>query len=68
MCPDIKRILSDTILFPGISEEDFQDLMKIGPFGGFDRKQLWKEYSRLKNEHDMFRIHSKAHRVFIDHA
>ena len=66
--PDIKRILSDTILFPGISEEDFQDLMKIGPFGGFDRKQLWKEYSRLKNEHDMFRIHSKAHRVFIDHA
>ena len=66
--PDLKRIISDCILFPGVSEEDFSDLMKIGPFGKFDRKQLWSIYSQLKNEHDMFRIHVKAGSVFIDPA
>jgi len=66
--PDLKRIISDCILFPGVSEEDFSDLMKIGPFGKFDRKQLWEIYSKLKNEHDMFRIHVKAGSVFIDLA
>lgn len=65
---DIKRILADCILFPGISEEDFANLMKEGPFGKFSRKQLWDIYSKLKNDHDMFRIHIKAHQVIINYA
>ena len=65
---DIKRILADCILFPGISEEDFANLMKEGPFGKFNRKQLWSLYSKLKNDHDMFRIHIKAHEVIITYA
>ena len=65
---DIKRGLSDCILFPGVSEEDFAELMKEGPFGKFDRKQLWDIYSQLKNKHDMFRIHIEAQQVFIDLA
>ena len=65
---DIKRGLSDCILFPGVSEEDFAELMKEGPFGKFDRKQLWDIYSKLKNKHDMFRIHIEAQQVFIDLA
>lgn len=63
---DLKRILADCVLFPGISEEDFELLFKNGPFGKFNRKQLWTIYSQLKNDHDMFRIHIKAHQVLIN--
>ena len=35
---DIKRTLSDLILFTGIGEEDFNDLIKESPAGIFDRK------------------------------
>ena len=65
---DLKRILADCVIFPGISEEDFELLFKNGPFGQFNRKQLWTLYSQLKNDHDMFRIHIKAHQVIIDFA
>ena len=64
--PDIKRILHDCVLFPGISEEDFNDLMKIGPFGVFDRKQLWNEYRKLSDSHSSFRIHIAAKMVVVN--
>lgn len=62
---DLKRTLSDLILFPGISYDDFMDLMRESPAGMFDRKRLYDEYSKLVNPHDMFVIHIKAARVCI---
>ena len=65
---DLKRILADCVLFPGISSEDFNDLMKNGPFGAFNKKQLWDIYSKLKNQNDMFRIHIKAQILMVTYA
>jgi hypothetical protein len=62
---DIKRICTDFILFPGISETDFMDLMKESMAGKFDRKELWNQYHALTNQHDSFRIHIYANKVVI---
>lgn len=57
---DIKRTLSDIILFPGISEEDFINLIKESPASAFNAKSLWTEYNKLKDPHATFIIHIKA--------
>ena len=62
---DIKRTLSDIIFFPGISEDDFMDLMKESPAGMFDKKFLWNEYHKLKDPQIMFAIHIKAQKIII---
>ena len=62
---DIKRTLSDIILFPGIGEEDFMDLMKESPAGMFDRKKLWVEYKKITDPQAMFAIHIKARKIVI---
>ena len=62
---DIKRTLSDIILFPGISEDDFMELMKESPAGMFDKKLLWSEYHKLKDPRIMFAIHIKAQKIII---
>ena len=62
---DIKRICTDFILFPGLSETDFIDLMKESMAGKFDRKELWNQYHALTNQHDSFRIHIYANKVVI---
>ena len=62
---DIKRICTDFILFPGLSEEDFMDLMKESMAGKFNKKELWNEYQKLKSQHDSFRIHIYASKVLI---
>lgn len=62
---DIKRTLSDIVLFPGVGEEDFMELIKESPASLFDRKTLWKEYNSLTNQHDMFTIHIKARKIVI---
>ena len=62
---DIKRICTDFILFPGLSEDDFMELMKESMAGKFDRKELWKSYHSLTNQHDSFRIHIYANKVVI---
>lgn len=64
---DIKRICTDFILFPGISEDDFYDLLKESMAGKFDKKALWKAYQSLPNQHDSFRIHIYANKVVIVH-
>ncbi len=65
---DLKRVLADCYLFPGISEFDFKDLMKEGPFGAFNGDQIHHAYRALKNDHDLFAIHIKAKRVIITPA
>ena len=62
---DIKRICTDFILFPGLSETDFIDLMKESMAGKFDRKELWNQYHALTNQHDSFRIHIYANKLII---
>lgn len=62
---DVKRILTDIILFPGLSEDDFMDLMKETMAGKFDRKLLWDRYKTIENQHTSFRIHIYANKVQI---
>ena len=62
---DIKRTLSDMILFPGIAEDDFMELMKESPAGMFDKKKLWTEYKAIKDPQAMFAIYIKANKVVI---
>ena len=62
---DIKRICTDFILFPGLSETDYDDLMKESMAGKFERKELWNQYHALTNQHDSFRIHIYANKVVI---
>lgn len=62
---DIKRTLSDIILFSGIGEDDFMDLIKESPASMFDKKMLWNEYSKLTNPQAMFQIYIKARKIVI---
>jgi hypothetical protein len=62
---DIKRLVSDVVLFPGLSKDDFYELIEEGPFGQFDKKPLFEQYRKLENPHDMFKIHLAAKKVVI---
>ena len=62
---DIKRTLSDIILFPGIGFDDFMDLLKESPAAVFDKKRLWEEYRKINDAHAMFAIHIKAQKIII---
>ena len=65
---DIKRCLSDCIIFPGISKDDFYDLMKEGPMGAFDADEVYKAYKALTNKHDRLTFHIAANRIIINKA
>ena len=62
---DLKRCLSDCIIFPGISKDDFYDLMKEGPFGNFDIDEVYKAYKALTNKHDRMVFHIAANKIVI---
>ena len=62
---DIKRTLSDIVLFPGIGFDDFMDLLKESPAAVFDKKRLWEEYRKINDAHAMFAIHIKAMKIII---
>jgi hypothetical protein len=62
---DLKRILTDCTLFPGISYNDFMDLMKDSPLGFVDPQTLWNSYNSIDCKHTMFTIHVTARRVII---
>lgn len=62
---DLKRILTDVILFPGVSRDGFFDLIKEGPFGSFDAKLLWNSYKDLNDRRIMFIIYCIAGKVVI---
>ena len=65
---DIKRILSDCIIFPGISRDDFYDLMKEGPFGEFSTDDCYRSYKSLTNKHDRMVFHIAANRIIVHKA
>jgi hypothetical protein len=62
---DIKRIASDIIIFPGISEFDFKELIRESTASCFNFKILWHEYSKIKCPRTMMRLHVSARRVII---
>ena len=62
---DLKRILSDCIIFPGISKDDFYDLMKEGPFGNFNSDDCYKAYKALTNKHDKMVFHIAANKIVV---
>ena len=62
---DLKRTLSDIILFPGISQDDFFELMKESTASIFDIKKLWNIYKDIKDPHATFAIYIKARKIII---
>ena len=62
---DIKRILSDCIIFPGISKDDFYDLMKECPMGNWDADECYRIYKSLTNKHDRLVFHISANKIII---
>lgn len=62
---DLKRGLQDLILFPGISQEDFFDLMKEVNTNFINAKTLWEEYRKIQNPHATITLHLVARRVII---
>jgi hypothetical protein len=62
---DLKRILTDCVLFPGISEEDFKYLIKESPLGVKSPDELWNEYSKISVPQTMFKIHATARKIII---
>jgi hypothetical protein len=62
---DIKRNLSDIVLFPGISEIDFKELIRESTASCFDYKVLWNEYSKIKCDRTMLKLHVSARRIII---
>ena len=65
---DIKRGLSDLILFPGISEYDFKDLIKEINCNFIDYDTLWNAYKQIENRHTTVALHLNARRVIITNA
>ena len=65
---DIKRGLSDLILFPGISEYDFKDLLKEINMNFIDHETLWNAYKQIDNRHTTIALHLNARRVIITPA
>jgi hypothetical protein len=62
---DIKRNLSDLIIFPGISEEDFIYLIRESSASKFDYKKLYPVYSKIKVAQTMICLHIAADKIMI---
>ena len=65
---DLKRGLSDLILFPGIGEYDFKDLMKEVNCNFIDYDTLWNAYKQIDNRHTTIALHLNARRVIITNS
>jgi hypothetical protein len=67
---DMKAFATDFVLFPGINEEDFIELLRESSASYFsknERQLLWNRYRTIKNQRTMLRIHTKAKKVIIEH-
>jgi hypothetical protein len=62
---DLKRNLSDLVLFTGISEDDFKDLIRESSASCFGYKNLWEVYSKIKEPQAMMCIHIAADKIII---
>jgi hypothetical protein len=62
---DIKRNLSDCLLFTGISEFDFKELIRESSMSCFSFEELWRRYSEIVDKHTVFGIHVAARKVVV---
>jgi uncharacterized protein YbcC (UPF0753/DUF2309 family) len=62
---DLKRTLSDAILFTGISEEDFKYLIKESMLSLKSPDALWSEYSKISVPQTQYIIHTAARKIVI---
>ena len=63
---DLKRDMKDCIVFPGISEEDFNDFVihsKVGKLG--TSNELWEKYRKIKDDRTMIIFHIKAKDIIV---
>jgi hypothetical protein len=57
---NIKRQATDIVIWVGISQEDFYDLMKEIAFS-YNVEELWQQYKRLKTQTSHLILNIKAH-------
>ena len=62
---EIRRILSDIVLFRGVNEEDFKNFFKAVPCT-YNVKALWEKYKSMKNRRDKMILHLNADKIIID--
>ena len=62
---DLKRNLSDCVIFPGISKIDFFDLIKESSLSCFDPDELWSEYIKINDPQAMYSLHVAARKIVI---
>jgi hypothetical protein len=63
--PDIRRNLSDIVLFPGVGKESFKLLFHDSDTGWLDPKEIWEIYRKITDDRTMFVIHNKAKLVIM---
>lgn len=57
---NIRRQATDVVVWSGLSEEDFFELMKEIQYS-YDKNALWNEYKQLRNQKDHLILNVKAH-------
>lgn len=62
---EIKRMLTDLVLFRGTNEEDFKKLFQTVP-STWNTKRLWELYKTLKHKRDKMILHLTANKIVID--
>ena len=62
---EIRRILSDVVLFRGVNEDDFKSFFKVVP-NTYDVKKLWSLYKSMKNRRDKMILHLSANKIIVD--
>ena len=62
---DLKRNLSDCVIFPGLSKIEFYDLIKESSLSCFYPDELWSEYQKINNPQAMFAMRVAARKIVI---
>lgn len=62
---EIKRMLTDLVLFRGVNEDDFKNLFKAVPCT-FNIKNLWNLYKTLRHRRDKMILHLTASKIIVD--
>lgn len=62
---EIKRMLTDLVLFRGVNEDDFKRLFQTVP-NTWNVKKLWELYKTLRHKRDKMILHLTANKIVID--
>jgi hypothetical protein len=60
---DVKRLMTDAVLFPGIAEYDFIDLIRESTLGWLNAWEAWYEYSNMSGMHAKYVINNSNPRT-----